>query len=196
MEKKKKINYVDNKEFAKAIIAYRKECNKAKRNGQQIPPIPNYIGKCIYLIAENISHKPNFLNYSYRDEMIMDAVENCLKYFHNFNPKRVSKRTGLPVSPFAYFTQIILFAFIRKIANENKQQYIKYKQLEQLNIMDEIGYEVSDDGNNLQSPELYENMMVFIKNFEDRNERKKDAKKKGEDNGKGKRTKSTTVLNK
>jgi hypothetical protein len=119
-------------------------------------------------IAEGLSHKPNFINYTYRDEMICDGIENCLMYFNNFNPEK-SK------NPFAYFTQIIYYAFLRRIQKEKKQTYIKYKATEQFGILDEMEMLENEDGTNRQF-ELYENLSEFIENFElTQNAKKKKA---------------------
>ena len=111
--KKPKKNYINNPDFLQALIEHKE---KKKTNPNE--PIPRYIGECFMKIAEGLSHKPNFINYTYRDEMMGDAIENCLMYFDNFNPEK-SK------NPFAYFTQIIYYAFLRRIHREKKQTYIK-----------------------------------------------------------------------
>ena len=90
---------------------------------ENIPPVTNYIGECFLKIATHLSYRPNFINYTYRDEMISDGIENCLQYVKNFNPEK-SK------NPFAYFTQIIYYAFLRRIAKEKKQSHIKNKMIE------------------------------------------------------------------
>ena len=117
-------------------------------------------------IAEGLSHKPNFINYTYRDEMISDGIENCLQYFDNFDPAK-SK------NPFAYFTQVIYFAFLRRISKEKKQTYVKYKATEQLGILDEFEMLEMDDGTNRQF-ELYDNIAEFIETYEDAKKAKKD----------------------
>jgi len=165
--------YVNNADFLKALTDYKEACILAKKNKQSAPPIPNYIGQCWMKIAEGLSHKPNFINYTYRDEMISDGIENCLMYFNNFDPAK-SK------NPFAYFTQIIYYAFLRRISKEKKQLYVKYKATEQMGILDEHELLEYDDGTTKQF-ELYENISEFIENYEDAKKTKKDAanKKKG-----------------
>ena len=116
--KKKKNHYVDNERFLAEILEYKKQVVHAKENDLIKPRVSEYIGKCIYLIAENLSRKPRFMNYSFRDELVSDAIENCFLYFDNFNP-------DISSNPFAYFTQIIYYAFLRRIAEEKKQTYIK-----------------------------------------------------------------------
>tara|TARA_Y100000593_G_scaffold37942_1_gene73622 strand:- start:553 stop:1098 length:546 start_codon:yes stop_codon:yes gene_type:complete len=119
-EKPKKPHYVDNKVFLDAMMAWKDKVNEAESEGEEIPPIPEYIGECFYKIATHLSYRPNFINYTYREEMIGDGIENCIQYAKNFNPEK-SK------NPFAYFTQIIYYAFLRRITKEKKQQSIKQK---------------------------------------------------------------------
>lgn len=149
----KKRHYINNADFLAALIEY-------KKRKQQNPnePIPNYVGECFMKIAEGLSHKPNFINYTYRDEMIGDGIENCLMYFENFNPDKSN-------NPFAYFTQIIYFAFLRRIAKEKKQTYVKYKATEQFGILDEFEMMELEDGSTRQF-EMYDNLSEFIENFE------------------------------
>lgn len=172
-ETKKRNHYVNNADFLKALIKYKKDCRAAKREGKPKPKIPDYIGSCLMLIAEKLSHKPNFLQYTFRDEMIADAIENCIMYFDNFDPKK-SK------NPFAYFTQIIYFAFIRRIHKEKKQLYVKYKSTEQIGVLDEFEqFETDENGTSNRQFEMYDNISEFIDNFEKAklNKKKKKAKK-------------------
>jgi len=166
-----KKHYVNNADFLTALIEYRSNCDIAKTEGKEDPRIPNYIGECFLKIAEHLSRKPNFISYSFRDEMIADGIENCLMYFRNFDPAK-SK------NPFAYFTQIIYFAFLRRIMKEKKQLYVKYKATEQFGILDEFEMYEDSDGN-MKQFELYENISEFIHNFEEGKKKKKDGKTKG-----------------
>jgi hypothetical protein len=155
-----KNHYVNNADFLRVLIQHKKECKEAKLAGLTKPRIPDYIGKCLMLIAENLSHKPNFLSYSFRDEMIADGIENCIMYFDNFDPKK-SK------NPFAYFTQIIYFAFIRRIHREKKQLYVKYKATEQIGILDEFEqFEIEESGGQYKQFEMYDNISEFIDTYE------------------------------
>ncbi len=113
-------HYVNNADLLAALKEYRQKVADAKENGSPKPQVSNYIGECILKIANHLSYKPNFINYTYREEMISDGIENCLMYIDNFNPERSS-------NPFAYFTQIIYYAFIRRIQKEKKQTLIKGK---------------------------------------------------------------------
>ena len=121
--KKKSEHYVNNKEFLAAMVEYKKSVNKAKKDKINKPPVPDYIGECFLKIANHLSYRPNFINYTFRDDMISDGIENCLQYLDNFNPRK-SK------NPFAYFTQIVYYAFLRRIAKEKRQLDIKDKILE------------------------------------------------------------------
>ncbi len=118
-------NYIDNSKFFDEIKIWKDDVLKAQEVGEKIPPVTDYIGECFWKIAEHLSHKSNFANYPFKDDMIGDAVENCLMYAHNFNPEK-SK------NPFSYFTQITYYAFIRRIEKEKKQNFIKYKMIQKL----------------------------------------------------------------
>ena len=131
-KKSKNLHYVNNQEFALAIVAYVETVNVARTAGEQLPIVPDYIAICFLKIAENLSHKSNFIRYTYREEMVMDSVENCLKAVENYNINAAT-RTGKP-NAFAYFTQIIWFAFLRRIAKEKRQQEIKEKYLSQSGV--------------------------------------------------------------
>lgn len=128
-EKKKREHYVNNKEFLEALIEYRAVCNKAEAEGKERPPVTHYIGECFLKIAQHLSYRPNFINYTYKHDMISDGIENCLMYLHNFDPEK-SK------NPFAYFTQIIYYAFLRRIQKEKKQTELKQKLIQNM-VVDE-----------------------------------------------------------
>ena len=122
LKPKQKPHYVDNKKFLVAMTEYRDLRIKAEEEGKKRPQVTNYIGECYLKIANHLSYRPNFINYTYRDDMISDGIENCLQYMDNFDPAK-SK------NPFAYFTQIIYYAFIRRIQKEKKQQEVKQKMI-------------------------------------------------------------------
>ena len=164
----KQKHYINNEDFLKALVDYKTACKLAKKEKRPPPAIPNYIGECFMKIAEGLSHKPNFINYTYRDEMISDGIENCLQYFDNFDPAK-SK------NPFAYFTQIVYFAFLRRIQREKKQLYVKYKSTEMIGVIDEMGQLEDGEGNSRQF-EMYENISVFIETFENARKAKKEKK--------------------
>ena len=123
MAKKKSVHYVDNAKFLEAMKEWKEKCKDAEEAGDDPPRITDYIGECFLKIANGLSYRPNFINYTYRQEMISDGIENCLQYIHNFDPEK-SK------NPFSYFTQIIYYAFIRRIQKEKKQSHIKNKMIE------------------------------------------------------------------
>ena len=142
-KKSKNVHYVNNAEFSQSIVDYVATVNSAKDKEIELPVVPDYIAKCFLQIAENLSHKSNFIRYTYREEMVMDAVENCLKAGENYNINAVT-RTGKP-NAFAYFTQIIWYAFLRRIQKEKKQQDIKEKYLSQSGVEAFIANEMNDD---------------------------------------------------
>ena len=135
--KKKSEHYVNNKEFLAAMVEYKKSVNRAKRDKNNKPPVPDYIGECFLKIANHLSYRPNFINYTFRDDMISDGIENCLQYLDNFNPKTSN-------NPFAYFTQIIYYAFVRRIQKEKKQTVIKQKMIADSNY-DDMTLQPGDD---------------------------------------------------
>ena len=178
MARKAKQNYINNPDFLQAMIDYRAKVARAEEDGKPKPQVPRYIGECFLKIANRLSHKPNFINYSFRDEMISDGVENCMQYIDNFDPEKSS-------NPFAYFTQIIYFAFLRRIDKEKKQLYIKFKMSEKLNIDEATSDRQEHDSdvdfndhikNDADSQEYIDN---FIQNFE-ASRRKKKAKSEAE----------------
>jgi DNA-directed RNA polymerase specialized sigma subunit len=161
---KNRSNYIDNDKFLKEIISFKKT---VKANGETRTPVPDALALYFCKLAKNLAQKGNFTNYTYKDDMIADGVENCIRYASNFDPSRST-------NPFAYFTQIICFAFIRKIKKERKQLYIRYKT-----FMDS---ELSDNEEILTAMQnndsLQENKREFIQNFEDSLDKKKVKKEK------------------
>ena len=147
-------HYVDNQKFLKAIIEYRNKVESAKIRDRKKPRIPEYVGDCFLKIATHLSYKPNFVNYMFREDMICDGIENCVQYIQNFNPDK-SK------NPFAYFTQIIYYAFLRRIQKEKRQLEIKNK------ILDKSGYEVAfhtdDKTGSSDYNTIKENVQIKIK---------------------------------
>jgi len=127
--KKKSEHYVNNKEFLDAMVEYKESVDHAKKVGNKKPRVPDYVGECFLKIANHLSYRPNFINYTYRDDMISDGIENCLQYLDNFDGKKSN-------NPFAYFTQIIYYAFIRRIQKEKKQVTIKQRMIQEANYDD------------------------------------------------------------
>lgn len=180
-KKKKAKNYVNNAEFLEAMIRYKIEVKDAEESGEEQPRIPNYLGECLYQIANRLSYKPNFINYSYRDDMVSDGLENAVLCINNFDPEK-SK------NPFAYFTQVIYFAFIRRIQKEKRQMYIRHKVIENSVVQ---GTTVTSDGSDTSSPDYIDlnndYMNNFVSNYEKSMADKKEAtlvrqKKKGLEN--------------
>jgi len=132
MKPQDKPHYVNNRDFSYAVVDYVTSLNEARDAGNELPIVPDYIASCFLKIAEGLSHKSNFIRYTYREEMVMDAVENCLKAIENYNLEAAT-RTGKP-NAFAYFTQISWYAFLRRIAKEKKQQDVKIKYMTQSGV--------------------------------------------------------------
>jgi hypothetical protein len=168
MIKNKKQHYVNNGDFLDAMVVYRDLVIESKETDSARPQMPNYIGECFIKIATHLSYKPNFINYTFRDDMIADGIENCIQYVDNFDPAK-SK------NPFAYFTQIIYFAFLRRIQKEKKQLYIKYKSIERAGIFEKLA-EVNnpDDARRLGQAKMYDNMYEFVDAFETAQREKKE----------------------
>ncbi len=137
-KRKRSEHYVNNKEFLAALIRHRENIEIAEIQGKDKPRIPRYIGECFLKIATHLSFKPNFVNYMFKEDMISDGIENCVQYIHNFNPEKSQ-------NPFAYFTQIIHYAFLRRIQKEKKQLEIKNKILEKTGYDQVFDKDGSDD---------------------------------------------------
>ena len=174
MGRRAKQQYVNNKDFLAAMITYREDVNKAKEKNKDRPIVPTYVGECIMKIATHLARKPNFVNYTFKEEMISDGIENCLQYVDNFNPDKSN-------NPFAYFTQIIYFAFLRRIQKEKKNLFVKFKLSEHTNLFDTtVEQQEHDTGKNdgkfkdeiKVSEWTQEYMNRFIDEFE-KNKRKK-----------------------
>lgn len=167
MAKRVTRNYVNNKDLLEALIEYKKQCKEAEESGDDLPRVPDYIGTCIFQIATRLATKPNFSGYSYKEDMISDGIENCLLYINNFNPEKSQ-------NPFAYFTQIIWYAFLRRIQKEKKQMYIRFKSSQSMLAAGDT-YEGKEIGLHLNTTADY--MNTFIEDFEDKLSRDKEKKK-------------------
>lgn len=169
---REKINYINNPEFLKAIIEYKKACADAENSGDENPKIPNYIGQCIYKISTRLASRPNFSGYTYKDDMISDGLENAIQALGNFDPEKSS-------NPFAYFTQIIWFAFLRRIDKEKKQLYIKHKVIENSMLSGTIMDKNDGDSGEASYVDLDSDYMSnFVRNYETSLEKKKIVKEK------------------
>lgn len=170
-----KNHYVDNKQLYAVIVEYKESVKQAAEAGNPKPQLPDYVGHCLWMIANRLATKPNFANYSYRDEMVCDGIENCITYFDNFDPAKTT-------NPFAYFTQIIYYAFLRRIQKEKKQLYIKHKVMENSMILNTLSEQHDLDDRDFPAPTVdldNENMFEFIRNFEDNLDKKRTTRKKG-----------------
>ena len=165
-------HYVDNKQLYTVIVEHKTQLELADMNGTPRPEIPKYVGECILLIAQRLATKPNFINYSYREEMISDGIENCISYFNNFDPSKSD-------NPFAYFKQIIYYAFLRRIQKEKKQVYIKHKFAENSMLFNELVEQADGEDFTPVFDFDSENVSDFIKAFEENIDRKKVKRKKG-----------------
>ena len=176
VKKSKSIHYVDNKKFLSAMIEFKELYNIAEKNKELRPPVSDYIGECFLKIATHLSYRPNFINYTYREDMISDGIENCLQYVQNFNTEKSN-------NPFAYFTQIIYYAFIRRIEKEKKQLYIKYKTMDMHGSLDDnvtlSKHDTADGhGDAPMTVDQKANMYDFIATFESKKKKRKVQKKK------------------
>ena len=175
---RKKQHYVDNEKFLEVMTGYRNAYLESRENGEeQKPMIPDYAGECFLKIAERLSHRPNFINYAFREEMVSDGIENCVMYASNFNPEKSS-------NPFAYFTQITYYAFLRRIEKEKKQLYIKYKTMDEYSTLEEnsdmegMGSDAGavSSGASPLSADKRASIYDFINTFEEKKRQKKRVK--------------------
>ena len=169
--KKTKRNYINNPDLVKALIEYKQKCKEAEDSGEEKPQVSNYIGESIFEIAKRLATRSNFSGYSFIEDMKMDGIENCLQYMHNFDPEKTQ-------NAFAYFTQIIWFAFLRRIEKEKKQLYVRYASSMELISM---GHTFEGDDNNISLHNDIEYINTFIETFENKMKKNK-AKKNVTDN--------------
>ena len=177
-KRKKTIHYVDNAKFLEEMIEYKRQYKVSKNNEEESPIISEYLGSVFLKIAQRLSFRPNFINYAFKDDMISDGIENCLHYIHNFDPEKSS-------NPFAYFTQIIYYAFIRRIQKEKKQLYIKYKSMQNYEISQEyVEYMNYDEDfkttTDFKNSDFRVVVDEFVHNFEETKKKKAAVKKKVE----------------
>ena len=161
-------HYVNNAQMLDAIKLYKAEIVKAREEGRENPRIPEYIGECILKIATRLSRKANFINYSYREDMVLDGIENCMICINSFDPAKSS-------NPFSYFTQVIYFAFLRRIAKEKKQSYIKGRLIQDMPI---DSFELQDHDDDADFKNAYTAFIQTHSNFDDSFIKKKEKKKK------------------
>lgn len=164
MAKKKRIkhHYVDNKKFLEAMIEYKIAYNEAIERGEERLAPSSYVAECIMLIAQNLAKRPNFSGYTFKEEMIGEGIINCLTYIHNFDPEKSR-------NPFAYFTQIIYYAFLRYLEKEKKQSYVKYKVMDELHV-----HNINEHGTQSKKGDFNrEHIDDFIESWEERHMKKK-----------------------
>ena len=162
-------HYVNNKEFYRVLVEYQTKRTDAIEANKKEPRVPEYIGRCLFQIATRLATKPNFSGYTYKDEMVSDGIENAIMVLNNFNPEKST-------NPFAYFTQIIYYAFIRRIQKEKKQTYIKHKSLENF-AMNEALFDTQDGDSTTYKPVVdldNEYMADFVQTFEDNLKKKRE----------------------
>lgn len=162
------VHYVNNAEMLESIKIYKAKLLDARNKGEEDPRIPEYLGECILKIATRLSHKHNFINYSYRDDMILDGIENCIQCMNSFDPEKSS-------NPFSYFTQVIYFAFLRRIAKEKKQSYIKGKLVQDLVFET---FEIQDHDDDADFKNAYTAYIQAHSTFDDSFIKNKEKKKK------------------
>jgi hypothetical protein len=176
--KKPKQNYIDNNRFLEEIKTHKARCALAAVEGRLPPRLNNYLGDCLLKIAEKMAYRPEFIHYSFNEEMKNDAIENMLTYFGNFDPERVGERSGI-VTPFGYFSQITYYAFQRRILREEKLRYTKCKVLEHMFVS--VDGDTLEEYNPSTNLRMAESVAAFIRRYEDRELKKKqkrDEKKK------------------
>lgn len=161
-------HYVNNAEMLESIKSYKAKLKDARDNNTEEPRIPEYLGECVLKIATRLSQKSNFINYSYRDDMILDGIENCIQCMNSFDPDKSS-------NPFSYFTQVIYFAFLRRIAKEKKQSYIKGKLVQEM-AFDTFDLQGHDDDADFKN--AYASFMQMHSTFDDSFIKNKEKKKK------------------
>lgn len=176
MKPKDKPHYVNNAEFSQAVVDYVKTVRQAKEEESSLPVVTDYIAQCFLKICEGLSHKANFVRYTYREEMVMDAVENCLKAIENYNIDKAT-RTGKP-NAFAYFTQIAWYAFLRRIEKEKKQQDIKLKYLSESGLELMVAEEIGNDPASRQTQAFVDELRQRIDYVKDKDKAVKEYGKK------------------
>jgi hypothetical protein len=171
--KKKPAHYVNNQEFLAALKEFKAKTELAKLANAPLPRMSEFLGSCFLKIATHLSYKPNFVNYTFRDDMVSDGVENCLVYVHNFNPEKTN-------NPFGYFTTVIWYAFLRRIQREKKHTYIKYKLLEKA-LIDGLTAD-APDGSPMQVDTTmltFDNVQDFITRYDDYTGKRRERRRQG-----------------
>lgn len=168
-------NYIDNKKFCDEMRKYKKLCVEAENSGEEVPVVTDYIAQCFIDISVNLSSKQNFINYNFKDDMISDGIENCLLAVHNFDPTKKN--------PFSYFTQIVFFAFLRRIEKEKKQMYLKYRVISDSDIVEQLNTLIDLDESHIVKKYLnyfnsFDNYCTFEETRKEKLRGRKKKKKK------------------
>ncbi len=156
MKPSERPHYVNNALFSQSVVDHVISVREAEAAGEKIPQMPRYVAECFLKISEGLSHKSNFVRYTYREEMVMDAVENCLRACKNYNVEAATRK-GKP-NAFGYFTQIAWYAFLRRIKKEQRQQDVK------LNYLAESGLEEFMVDPN-EDPQVAKAVQSFVDNL-------------------------------
>lgn len=164
-------HYVDNQKFLAAMVEWKKDLKKQDKKGNKKPPVTDYIASCFIMIAEHLAQRPNFINYPFKDDMIGDGIENCISYAHNFDPEKSQ-------NPFSYFTQIIYYAFLRRIEREKKQSYIKYKCMQMNDVDGKFVDWLKDNQGSSTFSEFLQSTFFLSENDIDKMEKKNKLKNK------------------
>jgi len=106
--------YVDNKKLSKELGKWAKIVREDIKAERKRTPMTDYLGECVFLICNNMGFMPQFINYTYKDEMIGDAIENCIKYSKNYDGDKYN-------NAFGYISKIAYQAFVRRINISNKR---------------------------------------------------------------------------
>jgi len=177
--RKRKVHYINNERFLEELIKHRAKLKIARDADKEIPVLPDYIGLCFQQIAERFSRRPEYSNYAFREEMVYDALENCILYWESFDPEKGK-------NPFAYFTQVTYYAFLRRIEKEKYQLYVKYKSIENFMLENVNSVDINDGSFSADMFDINtEYMNTFVRNFEAKMEAKKLAKKNPTQKAKG-----------
>jgi len=176
MANEKKEHYVNNKQLYEEMCKFKDLIYDHEQSGLEKPPVTEYLGECFLKIATGLAQRPNFINYTYKDEMICDGIENCIQYCHNFDPEK-SK------NPFSYFTQIIYYAFLRRIEREKRQSYIKHKLTEKLATMADLAALQDHDLNSKETLQVYMNEnSAIVQEYEEKINKKRISRHKAKSN--------------
>lgn len=157
-----KHQYVNGKEFFVMLKEYHEKYLISIENNTDKPIVSNEIAGAIMQICNRLSNSFNFIGYSYKDEMIADAIYKCLDKVHRFDP-------AISENPFAFFTQLAYNAFINRIKIEQKQASIRARLINDKVTSDfvEQSLENDVDATNAFVGFLKDNN-IFVDYFEER----------------------------